>query len=104
MDAMKPRCLSVPLSEEDWHIWLLVAHRFSGPFEHMTRLAFLDRAARQGRRDADLMYGIELARQWERDHPDDFTEYKDWGFVHALVSAGVEYPVRIVPVDITYCA
>jgi hypothetical protein len=57
------------------------------------------------RRDADLMYGIEKARQWEREHPEDFAEYVGMGWVHALVSTALQgCPMGFKDLDITYFA
>ena len=60
---MKPRLDCLPLSAEDTDIWHLVVDRFYG-LSDCSRYAFVGlwtRSLTQGRRDADLMYKLQLA-------------------------------------------
>jgi hypothetical protein len=99
---MKPRLERAQFTEEDTLIWLLVIYRFYQ--RHGSK--FLARTFATGdRRDAELMYRIEIARNYEREHPEVFVEYAGEGLVHCLVATALRTgPVSFVDSDITWCA
>jgi hypothetical protein len=90
-----------PLTIEDHDIWCRV---WDGPL-HARRPAFRKIAKTGDRRDAELMLGIERARRYEREHPEDFAQYSGMGFVNTLVSVALEDgPIGFQGLGITYFA
>ena len=98
---MKPRLKSATLTPDDVSIWMqLGTDWWQGGAQWMPQ-AYLN----ADRRDAELMYRIEMCRKFEREHPADFAQYAGLGWVHCLVAATLGGTrVRFRDSDITYCA
>jgi hypothetical protein len=99
---MKP-LLGGNQTPEDRAIWLRMADRYiwkPGAYG-ITSYIYRD----SDRRDAELMLGIERARRYEREHPEDFAQYSGMGFVNTLVSVALEDgPIGFQGLGITYFA
>jgi hypothetical protein len=100
---MKPRRQVTSLTLEDMNILLQLALRAEP--NHDAKLSwYLRVVVPADRRDAELMYRIEICRQYERDHAEKFVEYRGLGWVNCLVETALESPVRFTGSDITYFA
>jgi hypothetical protein len=84
---MKPRLEPLPLTTEDFAIFARVAPDLGRAFELGMRAGL---SMKQDRRDAELMYCIERARQWEYEHAEDFVEHAGMGWVNCLVETALE--------------
>jgi len=83
---------------EDWDVIVDVVLRCGRVVDgSMLGYWVMERSKQSDRRDAELMFRIELCRQWERDHPEEFASYLGWGWVHATC-------IGFAGSDITYFA
>jgi hypothetical protein len=96
--AMKPRLENIDLTGQDAAVLGFLGMRFG----HIRVLDAHPSYLRADRRDAELMYRIEIARDYEREHPEAFVEYAGEGLVHCLVATVLRTgPVSFVDSDIT---
>jgi hypothetical protein len=101
--AMKPRLQVADHTDEDLTAWYFLRSRI---WRYRPGYSIMRRIPRQGdRRDAELMYRIEICRQYEREHPEKFIQYQGWAWVHAMVQAALQDGrVIFTGSDITYYA
>lgn len=71
------------LTAQDWHIW---SQYIVGNLDLPINLWSL--SIQQDRRDADLMYRIELCRKYEREHPAEFANPGSAGSPSTLAGYG----------------
>lgn len=88
---MNPRTKNIPLTPEDLEIRIRVDVRFlqlvgPRPIPEWASFCWI----LSDRRDAELMYRIEVCREFERLHPDAFTQWAGYGWVHSMMESIVD--------------